>query len=486
MALLYDLSFKVYRLVSRGVLSHLPAPLRGRIFTVIYRTARQIFPHRVRSDSTALDNLNLCVPARGKPLPSWAIAEMDSLADIEPTLHPHYPWLSASACWDTPGYALPGKIYRETLRPLLAQSPKHIIFVPWLKHGGADLAALHWAEAITAYAPQELLLVISTENAASPWRSRLPKNAIFVSLGQAVASLSLKEASQVLARFIIQAAPHTLHIINSHLAWETVIRHGTAMKNKTKLYASVYCDDFGETPVPRGYGRTALPRAWEHLTQVFSDNSSYPQLLHRDLGIPSELFTTLYLPAPSSHKQPNISSTPRILWASRLDHQKRPDILAAVAQHCPDVEFHVYGSPAPSRLIRGTMRKLHQLRNVKLLGKFESFAQICAAGYAAFLYTSSWDGLPNVLLEAGAAGLPIIAPDIGGIADLIQQETGFLVRLTEDPSQYAQAIKTVLAQPEEARQRAVNLQALLVRRHTPEQFHNRVAEALGSVETCTS
>lgn len=45
-----------------------------------------------------------------------------------------------------------------------------------------------------------------------------------------------------------------------------------------------------------------------------------------------------------------------------------------------------------------------------------------------FLLTSDWEGTPNVLMEAMACGLPIVATNVGGVPELIKHgETGFLV-----------------------------------------------------------
>ncbi|MFO7898066.1 MAG: glycosyltransferase [Planctomycetota bacterium] len=61
------------------------------------------------------------------------------------------------------------------------------------------------------------------------------------------------------------------------------------------------------------------------------------------------------------------------------------------------------------------------------------------------------DGVPNVLLEAAAVGLPIVACDAGGIDEFVHNaETGRLVPPT-DPELVAGAVRSVLSTPETTR-----------------------------------
>jgi glycosyltransferase involved in cell wall biosynthesis len=61
-----------------------------------------------------------------------------------------------------------------------------------------------------------------------------------------------------------------------------------------------------------------------------------------------------------------------------------------------------------------------------------------------FLFCSRTEGLPNAVLEAMAAGVPVVCTDVPGCRDLIRHgETGWLVR-PGDPAAIARGLKMAL------------------------------------------
>lgn len=74
-------------------------------------------------------------------------------------------------------------------------------------------------------------------------------------------------------------------------------------------------------------------------------------------------------------------------------------------------------------------------------------------GAAALVVPSIYEGMPLVVLEAMAAGVPVVASRVSGIPEVVVDgETGWLVP-PEDPVALARALGEVLADPEEARRR---------------------------------
>jgi glycosyltransferase involved in cell wall biosynthesis len=69
------------------------------------------------------------------------------------------------------------------------------------------------------------------------------------------------------------------------------------------------------------------------------------------------------------------------------------------------------------------------------------------AGAQLFMLITKREGFPIAILEAMRAGLPVVASDVGGIAEaLVDGQTGSLVR-PEQPEQLAAALAPLLRDP---------------------------------------
>jgi len=69
----------------------------------------------------------------------------------------------------------------------------------------------------------------------------------------------------------------------------------------------------------------------------------------------------------------------------------------------------------------------------------------------AFVLSSAWEGMPNVVMEAAAASLPIVSTDVGGVAELVHDgKSGFVVP-AKDPEALALAMEKMMHLPAKRR-----------------------------------
>jgi len=418
-----------YHLFDRLLLGRLPYGAQRRLIAVTLRLARAIHPsgNWPSVESLLVRRALLPPPPSMRTLPSWAIEDLRDLAiRVDPLLTPELVLGRAPTAFIPPlHWTQAGHAYQRLRQRIGDGQFDTVILVPWLKRGGADLGALHHARACTEVFGHRTL-VLATETGESPWAGRLDASIPFVELGPELSLLSntQHEQERVLARLLIQLAPSRVHIINSHTAWRTVERYGKAIRQSSRIFSSLYCDELSPEGRSEGLAQHYLPTCHRWLDAVITDNSASPRDWCETLGADPALFHVVHFPAPDMPSAPNrqdsVAAGKRLLWASRLERQKRPDFLISLAKSMPDFHWDVHGSA-----LRGNdpyLKQLGRMRNVSLHGSYERFSDIVSSGHLAYVYTTRWDGLPNVLLEAASCGVAIVAPNVGGISDLIPSE----------------------------------------------------------------
>ncbi|MDQ0141594.1 glycosyltransferase [Cupriavidus necator] len=423
------------------------------------------FGHREGRDLKAPE-----VPARIRE-------EMQALAGYELQLFPSRQFFKDARHRTFRASVAVGNAYRDMLKVVGGEPVTHVFMLPWLKRGGADLVALHHIHCLVRDFSAQVL-VITTEYTESPWMSRLPSEVRVLPFGITHAPhLQPIEQRLLLSRLLLKLRPRVIHNVNSAIAWDLYVRHGAALSEDSGLYASLFGFDYTEELEPYGYGG-ALEASYRHLSKVMTDNQAFVDRLIAMYGLPPALFERFHYPQRSRPRfEFDARQKPRILWAGRFDREKRPDLLLQIAQRLPECHFDVYGVPTLSTPpeILAVLAKLKHMRNVSILGAYEGFDSVPAENYALLLYTTQWDGLPNVVLEAQASGLPVLAPDIGGISEVIPADSGFLLERFDDVEGYVARVRHFLREPATLRcerSRALNM---IEQNHSPEAFQEHLA-----------
>jgi glycosyltransferase involved in cell wall biosynthesis len=134
----------------------------------------------------------------------------------------------------------------------------------------------------------------------------------------------------------------------------------------------------------------------------------------------------------------------------RLAEVKRPgwalDVFETLAGRYPALQLVFVGDGDQRRMLERRITALSGglAERVHLIGAVEDVVPILA-DLDAVLATSRSEGMPVALIEAGAAGLPVVATPVGGTAEVVARDrTGFL---GETPDELAYGLAQLLDDP---------------------------------------
>lgn len=152
--------------------------------------------------------------------------------------------------------------------------------------------------------------------------------------------------------------------------------------------------------------------------------------LHRHLGLPPE--------------------TELVGFVGRLSFEKNPGLFvrmaALVATARSATHFVLVGGGPMEVELRELARRLGLAGRLHFAGVQRDMRQVYA-GLSLLALTSDSEAMPLALLEAMAAGLPVIATEVGGVPELVRHElTGFLVP-AGDASALAGRVLALLEDP---------------------------------------
>ncbi|WP_165904737.1 glycosyltransferase [Sulfurisoma sediminicola] len=134
----------------------------------------------------------------------------------------------------------------------------------------------------------------------------------------------------------------------------------------------------------------------------------------------------------------------------RLSEEKRPllwmAIAVRVAREVPAAAFLVVGDGPLRKSLEQAVADAGLSERFRFTGHERKVVAALAA-MDAFLLTSRVEGLPNVLVEAQAMGVPVVTVDVGGAGETLDSgKTGWLMD-SDDPETIARALVSVLQDP---------------------------------------
>ena len=361
--------------------------------------------------------------------------------------------------------------------------PTFVHFTDAMTAGGAEKVLVNISNSFSDNEEVQQVVIIITghgDRIAEQWLDG--KKFVIIDLSNFVDLISDHSAALVAAVFLRMLKLKGVFVVNSQLGWGLIERHGKVLREFCNLSVACFCYDYDEYGRRAGFARTHLPRAIDFVDKIITDNHAFKSVLISDLRMEDKdaakivvLYQPIDIPREGRETNQRWKRTPRnVLWAGRFSQQKRLGLAIEIARNMPDLHFtFAGGDESDVRLSIDVFPK-----NVTLFGKFSGFYSLPFESFDLFLYTAEWDGLPNVLLEAAAVELPIVAPDVGGISELINDKTGWLVSKHSCVTAYVDKIVELCSDLQLARTRTETLRRLVSARHSRQKFSAEVASKI--------
>jgi glycosyltransferase involved in cell wall biosynthesis len=190
-------------------------------------------------------------------------------------------------------------------------------------------------------------------------------------------------------------------------------------------------------------------------------------------GIDVENATTVSGDVDESN-QWGAKSAAKLAFVGRLDHQKGIDLLLEALGQLPAEKrpsIALVGAGPDRESLEEQTKQLDLDELVHFVG-WQSNPSAWMAAADALVLPSRWEGMPNVVLEAMSVGKPVIAANVEGVADLVEDGVTGWITEPNNPSSLAVAVSRFLAD----RHRWTEMGAAARRKVSEEFSMDRVVE----------
>lgn len=357
-----------------------------------------------------------------------------------------------------------------------------LYLAPWVDYGGSDTNTLDWFRWMDR--SRFSVSLITTQPSEN---RRLSELAPFASEVWALPELMEgKHFPQFIAEFIVSREIEVVHLMNSRIGFD-LLPDLRALKRPPKVVVQLHVEE----PTRDGYVRYVTTR-YGNLVDAYSVSSAHVGDAVVGYGVPRERVVTIPtgIDAALFNRQRVTPSggladdVVHLLYIARLVPQKDPLLMVEVARELQSREhsfcIHVIGGGELEDAVRARVAEY----GLEELVVFEPSAHELRPWYAAadlMLMTSVFEGVPVIVYEALAMEVPIVAPALVGIAELMSDAGGTLVAERDRASNYADALEPLIRSRELRRRVGGEGRELVERRFSVQEMaaeHGRLYDRL--------
>jgi len=214
---------------------------------------------------------------------------------------------------------------------------------------------------------------------------------------------------------------------------------------------------------------------------VISDNQYWYDQFKKWAG---KEFNYKKIPAPVdeySNTKEKFSNRKKILWASRVANQKLISVLYQICKKMSAYTFVMYGENPEEEQSKDYYEKIRRLDNVIIYPYFKSISDLNSDDFDLFLYTSCYDGIPNIILEMTSLSIPVVSSKICGIPEVFGNEYELFIEEYENPKSYCEKIELFYKNPEYYYNIMSEIRKKVLDIHSRDNFRKAYLELLSKV-----
>jgi glycosyltransferase involved in cell wall biosynthesis len=257
-------------------------------------------------------------------------------------------------------------------------------------------------------------------------------------------------------RLIRRLKPDVLHGHGAKAGAFT--RLGTAAKGRIRIYTPHGGSLHYPVTTLKGNVFARLERALMDNTDLFLFESAFARdTYQRTIGTPKGLVRCVFNGVTDAEFEPvaKAEDATDICYVGEFRHIKGADLLIdAVARLRAEgrpVTLTLGGDGEESATLKAQVQRLGLAEAVRFIGHVKARYGFSKGGL--LVVPSRGDSMPYVVIEAAAAGIPMIAANVGGIPEIFDTHTDALFA-SSNPAAMADAIKAALDNPAATLERA--------------------------------
>jgi glycosyltransferase involved in cell wall biosynthesis len=377
----------------------------------------------------------------------------------------------------------------ESLLAAIPQRPDVLLIMPSIGMGGAEkfMACLATALRATGYRSIQVLVTNREASENSGWEKFVILEPLRSARVLFWRDVCRNTNETLLARLVNGLRPRIAIVVNSRIGLDMIARFGRGLSQYTRLY----CAYFSLGVQTLGFG-ARFPRRTLRFATALTDNEfmastlreRYGNLLGHDtvvlppqvVPVSQETFNARLL----ARRRRVVSAARPLRWAwvGRIHVWKGTQILSRLATLRPADRFELFGP------LIGSLDDLGLVQpNITHCGVIEDISAADFAGYDGFLFTSLFEGMPNVVLEMSQHAIPLVLAQVGGLKETFDGQAAFFVDIINEDEAVA-AFSHALDQvrdmtADQAMTMAIAVRNQTLRRHAPEVFAHNVATLFG-------